>query len=54
MPVEVRRNVKVRSADELLQIFKVYEPVVEDDVLLEFVLFGKDFEAEPVGFAMLA
>src|SRR5216683_6784909 len=52
--VEVRRDVKVCSADELLQIFKFYEPVVEDDVLLEFVLFGKDFEAEPVGFAMLA
>ena len=35
-------------------MFKFYEPVVEDDVLLEFVPFGKDFEAEPVGFAMLA
>ena len=52
--VEIRRDVKVRGADELLQIFKFYEPVVEDDVLLEFVFFGKDLEGEPVGFAMLA
>ena len=52
--VQVRRDVKVRRADELLQIFKVHELVVEDDVLLDLVLLGEHFEAQPVGFAVLA
>ena len=31
-----------------------HEAIVEDDVLLDVFLFGKDFEATPVGFAVLA
>ena len=52
--VEVGRYVKVRGADELLQILKIHEIVVEDDVLLDFVLLGEHFQAHPVGFPMLA
>ena len=36
------------------RFFRVYELVVEDDVLLEFVPFGENFEAEPISFAMLS
>ena len=34
--------------------FELHEAVVEDDVLLDFVLLGEAFEAEAVGFALLA
>jgi hypothetical protein len=51
---EVRSDVKVCRADELLQVVKLYELVVEDDVLFEFVLLGKDLEVKPVGFSMVA
>ena len=52
--VEIRRNVEVRRANELLQFFEFHEAVVEDDVLLDFVLLGQDFEAETVGLTALA
>jgi hypothetical protein len=39
--VEVGCYVKVCGADELLQVLKIDEPVVEDDVFLYFVLLGK-------------
>src|SRR6266511_3186171 len=52
--VEIWRYVKVRGADELLQSFKVHKLVVEDDVLLDLILLGKDFEAEPVSSTVLA
>jgi len=51
---EVRGDVKVRGADKLLQVFKVYEAIVEDDALFQFVLFGENFQAEPIRFAILA
>ena len=51
--VQVRGDVKVGGADELLQIFKIDEAIVEDDVLLDLVFLGEDFQAESIGFAML-
>src|SRR5579863_4935870 len=51
--VQVRRYVKVGGSDELLQILKLHEIVVEDDVLLDFVLLSQHFQADAVGFAML-
>ena len=48
------REVKVGRADELLEFFEFDEAVVEDDVLLDLVLLGQPFQAEPVGFALLA
>ena len=51
--VQVRRDVKVRRADELLEVLKIHELVVEDDVLVDFVLLGENLEAEPVSFAVL-
>ena len=52
--VQVRRDVKVRRADELLEILEVHKLVVEDDVLLDLVLLGQDFETQPVRFTVLA
>ncbi len=51
--VQVRSDIKVGGADELLQIFKIDELIVKDDVLFQFVFFGEHFQAEPIGFAML-
>ena len=51
--VQVRGDVKVGRADELLEILKVDELVVEDDVLVDFVLLSENFETQPVGFAVL-
>ncbi len=50
--MEVRRYVYVRRTDELLEILQVYELVIEDDILVDFVLLGEDFQAEPVRFAV--
>src|SRR5580704_9459216 len=52
--VEIGRYVQVGGADELLQILKLHEIVVENDVFLDFVLLGEHFQAYAVGFAMLA
>jgi len=38
---------------KLLEVLDVHELVVEDDVLVDFVLPGKNFETEPVSFAVL-
>ena len=51
--IQVRRDVKVRRANELLEILKVHKLVVEDDVLVDFVLLGENLQAEPVRFAVL-
>ena len=51
--VEVGRNVEVRRADEFLQLLEFYEAVVENDALLDLVLFGQDFQAETIGLAAL-
>src|SRR3982750_2678474 len=50
--VEVRRNIQIRCADELFEIVKVYELVIEDDVLIDIVLLGEDFKADPVSFTV--
>ena len=52
--VEIRRDVQVRRADELLELIEFHEPVVEDDVLLDFVPLGEAFESQTIGFALLA
>jgi hypothetical protein len=43
---------EVGRPNELLQDFKIDELVVENDVLFDLVLLGKDFEAHAIGFAM--
>ena len=52
--VQIRGEVKVRRPDELLELFEFDEAVVEDDVLVDLVLLGQPFQADPVGLAVLA
>ena len=52
--VQVRRDIKVGGSDKLLQILKLHEIVVKDDVLLNLIFLGEHFETDAVGFAMLA
>src|SRR3982751_2594562 len=51
--IEIRSDVNVRSADELLQVLQVHETVIEDDVFLNVVLFREYFEAQTISFAVL-
>ena len=51
--VEVGRNVEVRRANELFQLLEFHEAVVENDVLLDLVLLGQDFQAETIGLTAL-
>ena len=51
--VKVGRNIEVRRANEFFQFLEFDEAVVENDVLLDLVLFGQDFQAETIGLPAL-
>ena len=51
--VQVRRDVKVGCPYELLEVLKFHELVIENDVLVDLVLLGKNLETESVSFSML-
>ena len=44
--VQIRGDVKIRRANELVEFLQLHETVVKDDVLLDLVIPGDGFQAE--------
>ena len=52
--VQIRSNVKIRRSNELGQFLQLHKTVVEDHVVLEFVLTDDGLEAKAVDVASRA